>query len=83
MLNSSCFGRLRRIDGIPSLTAGEDPPLDIAVMPRGSVEVEVALIGKMSRGRRGEPFCERTSSRWRQAVFGYLRAASEKFGQFT
>ena len=43
----------------------------------------VALIGKMSRGRRGEPSGERASSKWRQAAFGSLRAASEKFGQFT
>ena len=43
----------------------------------------VALIGKMSRGRRGEPSGERASSKWCQAAFGSLRAASEKFGQFT
>ena len=40
-------------------------------------------MGKMSRGRRRKPPGERASSKWHQAAFGSLRAASEKFGQLT
>ena len=47
------------------------------------ISAEVALMGKMSRGRRRKPPGERASSKWHQAAFGSLRAASEKFGQLT
>jgi hypothetical protein len=44
----------------------------------------VALMGKMSRGRRGgDPSFERDSNRWRHAALGSFRATAEKFGHST